>query len=77
MLKSSLSDYCVAYKLVKGIIAIVGQGTDAAALAADRLIKEVILKNCALFANCISEINNTQIDNAKDLDAVIPTYNLI
>ena len=77
MLKWSLSDCCVAYKLVKWIIAIVGQGTDAAALAADRLNKEVILKNCALFANCISEINNTQIDNAKDLDAVMPTYNLI
>ena len=77
MLKSSLSDYCVAYKLVKGIIAIVGQETDAAALAADRLNKEVLLKICALFANCISEINNTQIDNAKDLDAVMPTYNLI
>ena len=77
MLKSSLSDYCDAYKLVKGIIAIVEQGRDAAALAAERLNKEVILKNCALFANCISEINNTQIDNAKDLDAVMPTYNLI
>ena len=29
------------------------------------------------FSDCISEINNTQIDNAKDLDAVMPMYNLI
>ena len=29
------------------------------------------------FTNCISEINNTQIDNAKDIDIVMPMYNLI
>ena len=34
-------------------------------------------KNCALFINCISEINNTQVDNAKDIDIVMPMYNLI
>ena len=36
-----------------------------------------MLKNCAPFTNCISEINNTQIDNAKDINIVIPMYNLI
>ena len=41
------------------------------------LIKKVIFKNCAPFTNCISEINNTQIDNAKDIDIVMPMYNLI
>ena len=30
-----------------------------------------------LLYNCISEINNTQIDNAKDIDIVVPMYNLI
>ena len=34
-------------------------------------------KNCAPFTNCISEINNTQVDNAKDIDIVMPMYNLI
>ena len=34
-------------------------------------------KNCAPFADCISEINNTQIDNAKYVDVVIPMYNII
>ena len=37
----------------------------------------MIIKNCTLFTNCISEINNTQIDKAKDIDIVIPMYNSI
>ena len=41
------------------------------------LIKKIIFKNCAPFTNCISEINNTQVDNAKDIDIVMPMYNLI
>ena len=35
-----------------------------------------MFKNCAPFTNCISEINNTQIDKAKDIDIVMPMYNL-
>ena len=38
---------------------------------------EVVFKNCAPFTNCMSEINNTQTDNAKDIDVVMPMYNLI
>ena len=41
------------------------------------LIKRLTLKNCAPFTNCISEINNTQVDNAKDIDIVMLMYNLI
>ena len=37
----------------------------------------MIFKNCPPFINYISEINNTQVDNAKDLDGVMPMYNLI
>ena len=29
------------------------------------------------FTDYTSETNNTQIDNAKDIDVVIPMYNLI
>ena len=29
------------------------------------------------FINCISKINNTQIGNVKDIDIVMPMYNLI
>ena len=39
--------------------------------------KNVIFKNCAPFTNYISEINNKEIDHAKDIDAVIQMYNLI
>ena len=35
---------------------------------------QVLFKNCA---NYISEINNTQIDNAKGIHVVMPMYNLI
>ena len=37
----------------------------------------MILKNCVPFTNFISEISNTQIDNAEDIDIVMPMYNLI
>ena len=39
--------------------------------------KGVIFENCAPFTDCISEMNNTEIDNAKYIDAVMPIYNLI
>ena len=77
MLKSSLCDYSDAYILVKGTITITGAGADAAARQADERDKGVAVKNCAPFTNCISEINNTQVDNAKDIDIVMPMYNLI
>ena len=67
MLKSSLCDYSDAYIVVKGKITITGAGRD----------KGVALKNCAPFTICISEINNTQIDNCKDIDIIMPMYNLI
>ena len=39
--------------------------------------KKVIFKNCAPFTDCISEINNKKIDNAKEISVVMPMYNLI
>ena len=77
MLKSSLCDYSDAYILVKGKITIAGAGVDPVARQADERNKGAIFKNCAPFINCISEINNTQIGNAKDIDIVMPMYNLI
>ena len=75
MSKSSLCDYSDAYILVKVTISI--NNTAAQGAAANNTNKKVIFKNCAPFTNCISEINNTQIDNAKDIDIVMPIYNLI
>ena len=75
MLKSSLCYYSDAHILVKGNIT--ANNTAAADANPDNTNKKIIFKNCAPFTNCLSEINNTQIDNAKDIDTVMPTYNLI
>ena len=77
MLKCSLCDYSDAYILVKGKITITGAADNAAPTQADERDKGVAFKNCAPFTNCIYEINNIQTDNAKDIDIVIPMYNLI
>ena len=63
MLKSSLCDYSDPYILVKGTTAV--NNTAAADADGNNTNKKVIIKNCAPFTNCISEIDNTQVDNAK------------
>ena len=72
MLRLILCDYGDKYKLVSGTITV-------AALAAGTGNNniQVVLKNCAPFTNFINKINNTQIDNAQDIDVVIAMYNLI
>ena len=75
MLKSSLCDYSDPYILVKGTITV--NNTAAADADANNTNKKVIFKNCAPFTNYISRNNNTQVDNAKDIDIVMPMYNLI
>ena len=75
MLRSSLCDYIDAYILVKENITV--NNTAANGAAANNTDKKVIFKNCAPFTNCISKINNTQIDNAEYIDIVMPMYNLI
>ena len=62
---------------MKGKITTVGAGADAAARQADKINQGIIFKNCAPFTNCIHKINDTQVDNAKDLDVVISVYSLI
>ena len=77
MLRSNLCDYADSYILVKGTITITGAGDDAAAIQADEIDKGATFKNYAPFTKCISRINHTDIDNAHDVDVVIPMYNLI
>ena len=72
MLKFSLCNYSDPYLLVKGNMIVNNTGTAA---ASNNRNKKVIFKNCAPFTNCIDEINNTQIDNAKDIHIVMPMYN--
>ena len=62
------------YFVAKGSITVPNSGTTA---APNNRNKEVVFKNCVPFTNCKSEINNTQIDNAKDTDIVMNMYNLI
>ena len=77
MLKSTLFNYSDAYILVKRTITVSRQGANEATITAKGINKQVIFKNRALFTDTISEINNTQFDNAKDLDIVMPICNLI
>ena len=77
MLKSSLCDYSDVYIQIKGTITITGAGDAAATTQPDHINKDVIFKNCAPFINCKSEINCAEIGNAKDIDIVMPMYNLI
>ena len=61
--------------LVKRNITV--NNTAAAGAEANNTNKKVIFQNCTPFTNCISKINNTDIDNAKYIDIVMPMYNLI
>ena len=76
MLRSSLCNYSDAYILVSGTTTISGKGADDAAKKLDEIHKRVLFKTCAPFTDCISEINNTQIDNTKYIDVVMSMYNL-
>ena len=75
ILRSSLCDYSDAYILAKGNISVNNTATDGA--AANNINKKVLFKNCAPFTNCITKINNTQIDNAEYIDIVMPMCNLV
>ena len=77
MLRSNLCNYADSYTLVKGPITITGEGDNAGERQADERDKGVTFKNCTPFTKCISRINNTEIDNAHDIDIVMPMYNLI
>ena len=77
MIKSSLCDYDDAHILVKGNITIVGKGADTAVTEGEKGDKKIIFKTSTTLTDCINEINNTQLDNAKDVDFVMPMYHLI
>ena len=68
----SLCNYSDAYILVSGTTTV----AEIAAGGGNNGI-QIIFKNCAEFTNYMSEINNTQIDDAKDINVVMPMFNLI
>ena len=64
------------YILVKGTITITWAGDNNNVRKQDERDKGVIFKNYAPFNKCISRINGTDIDNAQDIDIVMPLYKL-
>ena len=70
MLRSDLYDFSDTYIVVKGVIVV----TDRDNVKRN---KSVAFKNNAPFINCISKINGVKIDDAEDLDVVMPMYNLL
>ena len=75
MIRSNLCEYSDTYILVKGTITVPNT-TDSGA-AVNNTNKKVIFKNCTPFTDCITKINNTQVDDAQKIDVVMPLYNLI
>ena len=74
MLRSHLCNFSDTYILVKGTITLTkanGRGI------IDIRNKFSAFKNNTPFTNCISKINNVLIDKAKDLDVLMPMYNLL
>ena len=72
ILRSNLCDCSNVYLPVSGTVTVA-----ALAAAGGNNNMQVAFKDFAPFTDCISEINNTQIDNAKDIDVVMPMYTLI
>ena len=65
MLRSDLCDYSDVYVVVKGTVTVVRGNNNA-------YVKKLIFKNTAPLNSCITKVNNTLIDNAEDLDIVMP-----
>ena len=78
MLRSNFCDYSDAYILVKGTITVTAPGVNNNANnIRDKRNRPVILKNNAPFVSCITRINVELIEDADDLDIVMPMYNLL
>ena len=78
MLRSNLCDYSDAYILVKGTITVTAPGVNNDANnIRDKRNRPLILKNNAPFVSCITRINGELIEDADDLDIVMPMYNLL
>ena len=67
VIKSNLSDYLNAYIFVRGDITATGGNANT----------KVAFKSCAPFTRCVAHINNKHIDTAKNLNIIMPMYNLI
>ena len=74
----NLCDYSDAYILVKGTITVTALGVNNNANnIRNKRNRAVILKNNAPFVSCITRINGELIEDADDLDIVMPMYILL
>ena len=78
MLRSNLCDYSDVYILAKGTITVTAPGdNNIEDNTRDKKNRPLILKNNAPFVSCITRINGELIEDADDLDIVMPMYNLL
>ena len=75
MTSLNLCDYSDAYILVKATITV--PNTGAADMAANNTNKKEIFKNCAPCTDCITELNNTQVNDPQKVDVIMLMYNLM
>ena len=75
MTRSNLCDYSNAYIPANGTKIV--PNTVVAVAAVNSINKKVIFKYCDPFTDCITKINNTQVDDAQKGDIVMFMYNLI
>ena len=68
MLRSNLCDYSDAYNVFKGTITVEGTNNIV------RKNRFLAFKNNTPFISCISKINGVPIENAEDLDVIMPMY---
>ena len=71
MLRFDLCNYSDAYVWVKGTITVTNPNNNV------NFDRRLTLKNNAPFVSCISKINGKLVENAENLDIVIPKYNLL
>ena len=67
VIKSNLCDYSDAYIPVTGNITTTGGDANT----------KVTFKNCAPFTEWVTHINDGHVDNANNLDILMPMYNLV
>ena len=71
-IRDDLCDFNDAYIVVTGKITVTNPGNSL-----NEYNRKVSLKNSAPFFNCILQVNDQLIEDAQDLDIVMPMFNLL
>ena len=76
-MESSPCDYSGAYISVAGDIAVKKRNNDNTSNIDITQATRLVLKNCAPFNKCRTEINETFADKTDVINITMPMYNLI